>query len=597
MVYITLTSYNYFNYYFIIALLMLYWPKINAESKMSRYQTIGDRSITPNSFRQVSYTVLSIATAMALSYTFSDTVVVAGEMTGRLPGDSQNNLATSALVMAMLTTLVSIAEATVFSMNIYTNNRRGQLEEKLREIGERGEDPTPEETIVITGLRNEISSVLKAGIMLNFPFVPVPMALMCFSQWTLGDIFGQDPLIAQQAQSFLRPYTYAIPAITLMRMPLEQILFSYEKQLLVMILALASFGIGTGFAYLFCFGNGTVPEMGLSGIAYGFLIESYLTPILFALALYFNQSFKDLNFFGHLCTASVPLKAIKELAKSGLPMLATTTSQVAAPFIINMLAGQLDNQHNTGSETLAAQSFSSWLSFGLVIPLLALGQAIAQGTNRKLGEAQEHFAGAKSSNQDAGNEIFTNATRAARYGLATAGLIMTAICLAIIIAPQIVTSLVSNQDASDGSVIPIAQTTVRITAVGIIFNTLANAMLQILRSLKDNNAPTALSIVSQWLGVSLSYVLAFTADLGIYGLALGGVIGNALNAITLALRFWPRTEEAALSRVGEANEVPLMTQLSCLGSCSCSLLTWGQHSPQAEDSQNQPIITTSIENQ
>lgn len=545
---------------------------------MLGYQSLDEAQNSRISFLKVAYTVLSIAAAMAISYTNSATAVVGGDMVDHVPGNRQNNLAASALIMPMFTTMVSITVAVLFSMSIYTNDRRGQLEEKITLIGSR--QKTQEEAEAIITLQNDISGVLKAGLMLGVPNLPLPMLAMFFSGGLLEHGFGQDHEIAEQAQMFLRPYSFALIGFAA-RIAFEQILFSFEKQKLVMTLAVVSFAIGSGCAYLLCFGAGAVPAMGVPGIAYGFLIESYLTAIFFAAALYFNQGFKNFNFFKQLCTPynSEDWHRVRELARAGLPMLATTASQVAAPFVINIIAGRL------GAKALAIQSYSSWLSFGLLIPLLALGQAVAQETNRWNGRAKQQAIAIRARGEDPSKEIYFNTAKVAHSGLAASGLAITTLCAVVLVYPQVITDIVSNLDSGDGSQAKLAQNTVRITAAGIIFDTLCNTMMQTLRSLNDNVVPMGIAIATLWTGVGIAACLALTSNLGVYGLSIGYLAGNLLGSAMLGCRFHQKTQLATL-----AGEAPKTEGQFMMSSCWHRLRQSGCAQDDIELSSGLPLL-------
>lgn len=502
-------------------------------------------------FLRVAITILAIAVPMFLSYTFSGTVVVAGSMVSNVPGNRKDNLASSALIMSMMITFVSVATAAVFAMNIYTNDRRGQLK-RLEE------EPAVTDDQEAT-LKDEISGVLKVGLIIGLLSLVLPMIAMFFSKWVLVNCFGQDSNIAEDAQKFLRIYSLGLPGI-LMRIAVEQILFSYEKQMMVMLLALASFAVSCGFAYWFCFGGGLVPAMGLTGAAYGFLIETYLTGILFGLCLHYDKAFKDYRFFKELFTPfrGKDWHSMKELAQSGLPISMTTMSQVIAPFIISMFAGRL------GTEALAVQSFPSWLMFFFVIPQLGFGQAVAQETNRRRGYAKKQLEDMQV-REEINNEVYIPTAQAARWGLVTAGVLMMTLCAIVMGYPQLITGIVNNPDKDDPSVISAAQIAVRITAVGLVLDTLLNTMVQTLRSLKDNTVPMGLSIGSLWVGVLIAYILGFNTDLGVKGLSTGYTLGNTLALIPSLWRFMSNTRLEALAAINdEPPQAGCSTPPSCL---------------------------------
>ena len=65
--------------------------------------------------------------------------------------------------------------------------------------------------------------------------------------------------------------------------------------------------------------------------------------------------------------------------------------------------------------------------------------------------------------------------------------------------------------------------------------------LGFLRGVQDTRVPMIIASVSYWLiGIPVSYLLAFRLGLGGVGLWLGLVVGLAVAAIFLMVRFWRR---------------------------------------------------------
>lgn len=482
--------------------------------------------------------LLRIAGPMGASYTFSASIIMAGWLASHVPGEDNDILAASNLIMAMLSTLVSIAEAPAFAVSIYTNYRRGQLEAPEGEI-------TLEK---MTILREEISGVLKAGMMLTAPNVIMPMLAMYFSKWTLADVFGQDAQVAADAQDFLRPYAFGLPAVALMRMSFEQILFGYEQQNMVMASALCSFALGVGVAYGLCFGSALTPAMGVKGAAYGLLIEAFLTPVFFAANLVLNKKFKEFNFFSRLLTLpdrKKDLPQVIELAQSGVPILLTTISQVLAPFTISALVGQYDDKKQTGTATLAVLSFSSWLAFGLTIPMLALGQAVAQETNRRLGQEQQEAESLMLPGASEG--CYKKTIGTAYIGLGLTAMIMTAFAIIPIIWPEIITRTVGSLNKGNQDIVTEGEVVVQILAVGMVVEAVANTMAQTLRPLRDGYVATGVSVAGHWAGVLLAYFMAFSMDWGAKGFVAGPAIASGFSATALLWRFIDRTQEKTLA--------------------------------------------------
>ena len=63
-----------------------------------------------------------------------------------------------------------------------------------------------------------------------------------------------------------------------------------------------------------------------------------------------------------------------------------------------------------------------------------------------------------------------------------------------------------------------------------------------MRGVQDTKVPMIIAAFSYWgIGMPCSYVLGFVADMGAIGVWLGLVIGLAVAAVLLMIRFWGPT--------------------------------------------------------
>jgi MATE family multidrug resistance protein len=76
--------------------------------------------------------------------------------------------------------------------------------------------------------------------------------------------------------------------------------------------------------------------------------------------------------------------------------------------------------------------------------------------------------------------------------------------------------------------------------------------LGLLRGVQDTTVPMFMATISYWvIGLPVSYLLAFTLDMGGVGLWLGLVIGLAVAAVLLLWRFWGRSVKIAPQGLAE----------------------------------------------
>lgn len=518
------------------------------------YAALPESQIKEDSYSIIFLNILFLAGPIALTFAINGLAVAVGAMSGQLSGNREQNLAAGNLIMSMLMTLLAIGISPMIAVNIFSTGRVGQIDEREKN---KSVLITPEAKAAadaeINKLKKEISGVWQAGIFVTAPFLPIPVAAMYFSEWTLRYVFGQDPQIAALAQNFLRPYAIIPVIYGLIRMPGDQLLFALRRPNIAMGFALSCFGIGVGIACLLAYGKSNVSAMGFSGIAYGFIIETALTSLLLAAYLNFSKSTKDYRFFQNLFVNPFTLanKArIKELLRSAIPLEINMASQLAAPLALNSLAGRYSIR------ALAVQSYSAWLIFFLIIFQLSLGYAVAQETNRSRGiaKAQTEAQGLTD------NRAYRNTAKTAWGGIAGATLFMLPLCVLAMAYPRLIIDMVSSLNAGDSddtASIMTAQNAIQITAAGILLDTIGNTTLQISRALGDNNIPAGISIGSLWLGVLMSYVLANHTSLGILGFPTGYTIGNALGIAPLGYRLAQRTKLNALAFTPQVRTITL----------------------------------------
>lgn len=459
-----------------------------------------------------------LAMPMALSYTFSFSIVALGIMAGRIKSeeDNQDYIGAAALCATIVNTVLVMAFSGLYSVSILTSKNRGKLKELQDNAGEQrvaeDEESLPNENQALAEVKQDVSNVLKDSNIISLPLALPPFFILYYSSALLQAV-GQSARVAALAQSYLRPYSLATLPV-LIRLGEEQICFSFEKQIPVMLIGLSTFSLGVLLANILCFGRFSAPQLDLAGIAYGFVTEAYL--IMGVLAVYLSKAkiFNEFNFFRNFSFTRKDWQQIKDLCKIGWPIALTMTMEISATLVTSLFAGWL------GSDALTAYSFWAQFYFFVFIPLIALGQATSQEVSRLLGETNKSLG----------------IPRIAKYGLlASEGIIMP-LCILVSAYPELLKYVITDQDISD-EIMHTVRILMPVTAIGIIFDTAKYNMLQVLRALGDHIVPTSLSISTTWLGVLLAYVLGFHTSLGIVGVGAGYAAGLAAGALALVPRW------------------------------------------------------------
>jgi multidrug resistance protein, MATE family len=126
-----------------------------------------------------------------------------------------------------------------------------------------------------------------------------------------------------------------------------------------------------------------------------------------------------------------------------------------------------------------------------------------------------------------------------RLGVAFAALAMLLSALTYWFFPRFVIGLyIDVADPNNASVVQLATLFLSIAAMFQVFDGTQVANAAALRGLKDTRVPMLVSLVSYWfIGLGSAVLFAFVLDLGGRGLWFGLVLGLAVAAVLLTLRF------------------------------------------------------------
>ena len=187
---------------------------------------------------------------------------------------------------------------------------------------------------------DEIAGFNKNSLILSISVSIIPVLIFIYS----GSLFrklGQDQKVSNIAQEFLRFFSIAMPGWG-WQMINEQLLLATRKEGALAAIAFTSFLFTSVLAYLFGFGRLHFPKMGLKGIALGFIIESYLTPLLIVGYIFFQKELKSLQLFKFRSSnSSSNLYQIKEILKQASPIFLSFSNELGTQLVINNFMGLL----------------------------------------------------------------------------------------------------------------------------------------------------------------------------------------------------------------------------------------------------------------
>jgi MATE family multidrug resistance protein len=275
-----------------------------------------------------------------------------------------------------------------------------------------------------------------------------------------------------------------------------------------MIITLVSNVVNIFFNYLFIFGKWGIPAMGLDGAGYATLIARTIMPIMFL--YYFLRKDKFSVYFAIAIKLKPQKDKILSLLKVGLPIATQILLEVAAFAISGVMMGWL------GVIPLAAHN----IALGLASVTFMIVTGIGSGTTIRV--SHQFSMKDYSSMKMAAN---------ASIHMVIAIMTFTALLFAILRfqLPKMYTE--------DAAVIALAAQLLILAAIFQVFDGLQVVLLSILRGLADVKKAMFYALIAYIIvNIPISYLLAFTFDLGPIGIWIGFVFGIGIASLLFYIR-------------------------------------------------------------
>ncbi len=279
----------------------------------------------------------------------------------------------------------------------------------------------------------------------------------------------------------------------------------------VMLFSFIAVAVKLFLNYLLIFGNWGFPKLGLIGAAYATLVIELLLLVLGV--WYVWTRFKHTHIF---VRQTLDGTTIRELLRVGVPIALSLAFEGGMFTVVTILMGTL------GAVQLAAHQIASQSAYFTFTAPLGIANAAAVRVGQAVGK---------------GN--MQEVKQMGRLGVLFAASAMMLSALVYWFAPQFVIGLYLNlSDPANANIIPLATVFLSIAAMFQVFDGIQVATAAALRGLKDTRIPMLISLLSYWLvGMGGGALMAFQFNLGGRGLWFGLVLGLAVAALLLTLRF------------------------------------------------------------
>ena len=363
-------------------------------------------------------------------------------------------------------------------------------------------------------VRRTFRMSLWLGVVVGLPF----LLLLSHGEAVLR-FAGQQPLVAARAGAFLQIAMFAlIPAILAGAMRTSAAALGRPGWTLA-VTAMAV-GVGALTNWLFVFGHGGFPAMGLEGSALASVVTMIAMMFAYALILTTDRRLRRYRLFGRWWRPQWP--RLREIAVLGLPIA------LAVMFEGGLFGGAALLMGRLGVDEVAAHAIAiNIASITFQIPF-----GIAQAATIRVGLAY-----------GAGNHRAI--ARAGGVALAVGTAMMGVMALAIWASPRLWIGAYLDLDApANARVIGI---TVQLLIVAAIFQLLDGAQAVgggILRGLQDTRVPMLIALFGYWVvGFGTAALFGFRLGMGAVGVWIGLAVGLA---VVTALFGWRWSRRGAL---------------------------------------------------
>jgi MATE family multidrug resistance protein len=351
----------------------------------------------------------------------------------------------------------------------------------------------------------------------------LPMWALLWNAKAILVFLGQDPVLAEDAQSFVRCLMWALlPAF--LYLVLRNFLAALERPLWALTVAVAAVIFNAIINYCLIFGVPAIalPPLGLVGAGIGSAFTVSLEFLGIALVVTRHPRFRRYHLFGRFWRAD--WARFREVWKLGLPIAITLTLEVgvfnAAVFLMGLI----------GAESLAAHQIAIQIAaLSFMVPM-GLAQAVTVRVGSALGRGDP--------------------VGIARAGWTSFGLgvgFMSAMAILMWLFPrQLVSIFLDTGNPANAPVITLAVAFLGLAALFQIVDGAQAVGAGMLRGLHDTTVPMAYALFGYWvIGMGTALWLGF--GLGWDGVGIWSGLAAGLAAVSvMMLARWIRRERLGL---------------------------------------------------
>lgn len=324
---------------------------------------------------------------------------------------------------------------------------------------------------------------------------------------------GQTPEVAALARPYLQVLGFSAFFVLIFQ-SIKQFMHGISHTKEPMYIEFGEAALNVFLNYLFIFGHGGFPVMGLLGAGLATLLSRMFGCI--ALIFLFILSPQFAKYREGIDWRVFSSQDFKYLLKLGIPVGLSMLFEVSAFAMSNVMAGWID------ASTLAAH--------GIALNVASITFLVAQGISAATAVRTANQLGLKNTYE---------LRMAGRAGMLM-NLMFMAFCVIII---AIFGKWIPVLYVNDVQVQTIASTLLIVAAFFQLSDGLQVACMGALRGITDVRFPTLITLFAYWgIGIPFGYILGFVFDMGAVGIWISLFLALTAAAILLCLRFLKRSQ-------------------------------------------------------
>jgi len=345
-----------------------------------------------------------------------------------------------------------------------------------------------------------------------------PVVIFAFAEPILLGL-GQEAIIAKIVGNYFKAFVGCIPLLML-SVNLGELASGNNQNHLSLYKSLIFTFPFIAITYLLTFGPARLPAFNEQGPGYAAILCHGLSVAAMLSYYKFDKKFDPYKLFNINIKKYLPL--IKEILKLGLPITFAIFGELSTIFASGLLGGLL------GTDSLIAQTVASQYSALTYIYIYSILPTCTTSISEALASNQTHDI-PRLGNAGIMINVFLS-------------LIMLGLALAI--PNQLASIFIDTNDADIKDALSIFKILLPLFMFNQLLDSIEKSTTGALYGMKDAVIPTSIFLFCKlFIGIPSAYLLAFQANLGVIGIALGNTTSLSISSVFLFLRWYQKSSE------------------------------------------------------